>query len=135
MSRFTLRLLSLVALALALSLAHVERAAAGSSEGGRIYDPSRLRTQREPRPKGRKMSRPPIPEPEQRLPLRTTATVPNPDPISRGGSGYERKGKYFYETPKDMQMTRTKTGAGYKANVPRPEKLGTERRSKDASRN
>jgi len=61
--------------------------------------------------------------------------VPNPEPIKRGGSGYARKGEYFYETPKDMELTRTKNGAGYKATVPRPEKLGTERRAKDGRRN
>jgi hypothetical protein len=114
--------------------AGVDFAVAGSSEGGRVGNPSRLRTQREPRPPGRKMSRPQIPEPEQRPPLRSTAVVPNPEPIKRGGSGYARKGSYFYETPKDIELTRTKNGAGYKATVPRPEKLGTERRAKDGRR-
>jgi len=109
-------------------------ATAGSAEGGRIYNPKKLRAGPEPRPKGRKMSHPSIPEPEQRLPLRSRALIPNPEPISRGGSGYTRKGKYFYETPKDIELSRSKPGAGYKATVPRPEKLGTERRAKDGRR-
>jgi len=108
--------------------------AASSSEGGRVGNPKRLRTQREKRPPGRKMSRPSIPEPEQRLPLRSKALIPNPEPNTRGGSGFTRKGKYFYETPKDIELTRSKPRSGYNASVPRPEKLGTERRAKDGRR-
>jgi hypothetical protein len=133
--RSRLRIVVLALLALALVLPDAATVwARGSSEGGRIGNPKRLRSQREPRPPGRKMSRPQIPEPEQRLPLRSTALIPNPEPSERGGSGYKRKGKYFYETPKDIELTRTKRGAGYRASVPRPEKLGTERRARDGRR-
>ena len=131
----TIRLLLVALLGVTFLLAHVDLAAAGGSDsGGRIGKPSRLRTPREPRAPGRKMSRPPIPEPEQRLPLRSRAIIPNPEPISRGGSGYTRKGKYFYETPKDIELTRNKPGSGYNPTIPRPEKLGTERRAKDGRR-
>lgn len=133
MMRRRLLLLPLAAATLALLCA--EPALAGSGEGGRVGNPKRLRTQREPHPPGRKMSRPAIPDPEQRLPLRSSALIPNPEPSERGGSGYKRSGKYFYETPKDIELTRTKPGSGYKATVPRPEKLGTERRAKDGRRN
>ena len=135
MNRSPLRIVLLLALALALVLPEALSAmAASSSEGGRVGNPKRLRAQREPRPSGRKMSHPPVPEPEQRLPLKSSALIPNPEPSERGGSGYTRRGKYFYETPKDIELTRTKPGAGYKATVPRPEKLGTERRARDGRR-
>lgn len=109
-------------------------ARSGSEGGGRIYKPSRLRTPREPRPPGRRMSRPPIPEPEQRQPLRPSALIPNPEPRSRGGSGYVRKGKYFYEMPRDIELKRLKNRRGYRPSIPRPEQMGTERYSRDGRR-
>ena len=136
MMQTVLRGLVLGALSLALVVSCVDVSLAGSTgEGGRVGNPKRLRTQREKPQGGRKMSRPPIPEPDQRKPLRSSALIPNPEPSQRGGSGYMRKGKYFYETPKDIELTRTKPGSGYRATVPRPEKLGTERRAKDGRRN
>jgi hypothetical protein len=126
--------LGTVALALVVSCADVS-SAGSSGEGGRVGNPKRLRAQRERPPGGRKMQRAPIPEPDQRLPLRSSALIPNPEPSKRGGSGYTRNGKYFYENPKDIELTRTKPGTGYKATVPRPEQLGTERRAKDGIRN
>jgi hypothetical protein len=131
---YKLRVLLIALTATAFVAGSVEIAPAGSSEGGRVGNPKRLRAQREPRPKGRKMSRPSIPEPEQRIPLRSRALIPNPEPNTRGGSGFQRKGKYFYETPKDIELTRTKPGSGYRLSVPRPEQLGTQRRAKDGRR-
>ncbi|MBM4243175.1 MAG: hypothetical protein FJ148_05075 [Deltaproteobacteria bacterium] len=122
-----------VSLALLVSSVEVSRSQSGG-DGGRIYDPKRLRTQRERPLGGRTMSRPAVPEPDQRKPLRSSALIPDPGPSKRGGSGYTRKGKYFYETPKDIELTRSKPGAGYNATVPRPEQLGTERRAKDGRR-
>jgi hypothetical protein len=127
--------LALVA-AVAVTVATPARdAAAGKyGEGGRVYNPSRLRTPKEPKPPGRRMQRPPIPEPETRIPLRSSAIIPNPEPNKRGGSGYTRRGKYFYETPKDIELKRVKGRSGYRPTVPRPEVLGTERRAKDGRR-
>jgi hypothetical protein len=130
------RFLVLGAVSLALVVSCVDVTFAGSTgEGGRVGNPKRLRAQREKPLGGRKMQRPAIPEPEQRLPLRSSALIPNPEPSKRGGSGYTRNGKYFYETPKDIELTRTKPGKGYNATIPRPEQLGTERRAKDGIRN
>lgn len=99
-------------------------AVAKSSEGGgRVYNPSKLRTQRESVPRGRTMKRPSIPDPEERLPLRSTAVIPNPEPSSRGGSGYQRNGKYFYATPRDIELKRVKSRSGYNPTIPRPEPL------------
>ena len=136
MIRKLLRGLVLGGVSLALVLSCVEVSSAGSTgEGGRVGNPKRLRAQREKPLGGRKMSRPPIPEPDQRKTLRSSALIPNPEPSKRGGSGYARKGKYFYETPKDIELSRSKPGSGYRATVPRPEQLGTERRAKDGRRN
>lgn len=136
MIRSLLRVLVLGPCALALVVSCADVSLAGSTgEGGRVGNAKRLRAQREKPPGGRKMQRPAIPEPEQRLQLRSSALIPNPEPSKRGGSGYARKGKYFYETPKEIELTRTKPGSGYKVSVPRPEQLGTERRAKDGIRN
>jgi hypothetical protein len=136
MIRRLLRSVLLAALALALVASCAEVSHAGpTGEGGRVGNPKRLRAQREKPSGGRKMQRPAIPEPEQRLPLRSSAIIPSPEPSKRGGSGYTRNSKYFYETPKDIELTRTKPGSGYKVSVPRPEQLGTERRAKDGIRN
>jgi hypothetical protein len=121
----------LAAALLGFAAVHVESAWARSDGGGRIYNPSRLRTQRESRSPGRKIRRPQIPEPEQRVPLRSSALIPNPEPKTRGGSGYERKGQYFYETPRDIRLKRTKGQTGYKPSIPRPERVGTVRYQKD----
>src|SRR5260221_5437658 len=69
------------------------------------------------------MKRPAIPEPEERLPLRSTAVIPNPEPSSPGGSGYQRNGKYFYATPRDIELKRVKSRSGYNPTIPRPEPL------------
>ncbi|MEW6273219.1 MAG: hypothetical protein AB1689_28400 [Thermodesulfobacteriota bacterium] len=122
------------AMALAIGAPPLDAFAGKSGEGGRVYRPSRLRTPREPRPPGRRMQRAPIPEPEQRIPLRSSALIPNPEPNKRGGSGYVRRGKYFYETPKDIELKRVKGRGGYRPAVPRPEVFGTERRAKDGRR-
>jgi hypothetical protein len=126
----SVRLIAASLLVLVLSVAAPAAAKSGSDGGGRIGNPSRLRTQRESAAHGRQMKRPPIPDPEDRLPLRSTALIPNPEPSSRGGSGYQRNGKYFYATPRDIEMKRTKPGTGYNATIPRPETVGGERHQK-----
>jgi hypothetical protein len=51
--------------------------------------------------------------------------------MSRGGAGYQRNGKYFYATPRDIELKRSaKADAGYKPTIPRPESGPLEHRPK-----
>jgi hypothetical protein len=93
-------------------------------EPGRLYNTQRLRVPREQRAPGRVMRRPSIPDPEDRQPLRSSALIPSPEPSTHGGSGYQRNGKYFYATPRDIQLRRVKPGYGYNPTIPRPEPVG-----------
>lgn len=127
------RILLTTAFTVAMLVPQVEISFAGS-EGGRIRNPSRLRTPRESGSPGRRMKRPSIPEPEQRIPLRSTARIPSPEPHKRGGSGYVRRGQFFYETPRDIELKRTRGNDQGKPTIPRPEVIGTERFSKDGRR-
>lgn len=123
-----MRLLAVASLAVTCVASH---AVAKSSEGGgRIYNPEKLRTPKERVPKGRSMKRPSIPDPEERQPVRSSALIPNPSPSSRGGGGYQRNGKYFYETPRDIELKGARKSNRYNPTIPRPEPVGIERRAK-----
>jgi hypothetical protein len=101
-----------------------------SGEGtGRVYDPSRLRTKKTGPAPGRVLRNPPIPEPENPRQLRSTAKIPSPEPRGRGGSGYARRGKYFYEIPEPPELTRTAPNARLKASIPNPESPPHRRKS------
>src|SRR5258707_11968413 len=123
-----IRLLAVASFAVTCVASH---ALAKSSEGGgRIYNPEKLRIQKEPMPKGRSMKRPSIPDPEERQPVRSSALIPNPQPSSRGGGGYQRNGKYFYETPRDIELKGVRKSNRYSPPIPRPEPVGLEHRAK-----
>jgi hypothetical protein len=93
---------------------------AGNS-GGRVYNPKALRPKASKADKGRYMRRP-SPQVRDGAPLkRSYAVIPDPRPARRGGSGYLRKGKYFYETPKEITMSqRNWNSRSYKDTVPNP---------------
>ena len=78
----------------------------GGSQG-RVYDPSHLRGQRERRAPGRGMKPPKPPDPEVHEPVRPHAEIPNPEPQRRGGSGYARRGQYFYAAPSPTTLRRS----------------------------
>lgn len=89
--------------------------------GGRVYNPKALRVKAESATKGRIMRRP-NPQVRDGQPLkRSYAIIPDPRPARRGGSGYTRKGKYFYETPKQITFSqRNWNTRSYKDTVPNP---------------
>jgi hypothetical protein len=64
--------------------------------------------------------------------LRSTAKIPNPEPRNRGGSGYVRRGKYFYEEPEAPTLTRKSPNSRLKASIPSPENPAR-RRTKSAA--
>ena len=92
-----------------------------SSEGGRIYNPSRLRDNATGPAPGRAMRRPPIPDPENPRPLHSTAKIPSPEPQPRGGSGYVRKGNKFYFEAQPPQLTRENPNQKIRNSIPNPE--------------
>ncbi|HZR83751.1 MAG TPA: hypothetical protein VFD92_21830 [Candidatus Binatia bacterium] len=93
-----------------------------SGEGtGRMYSGSRARTSKSGPAPGRILQPPPIPDPEDPRPLHSTAKIPSPEPHLRGGSGYVRKGQYFYEEPTPVQLTRQNPNQRLKWSIPNPE--------------
>lgn len=80
-----------------------EDASAQGRRGGRIYNPKRLRTRAE-RPRGGRIQRDPRKGPSTaRQPARRRALIPNPEKQARGGSAYTKRGKYYYENPKQIR--------------------------------
>lgn len=73
-----------------------------SAADGRAYNPSRMRPKAET---GRQMRRTTVPEPVARPPTRLKATIPDPTPRKRGGEGLMRRGRYFYEVAKPIQLS------------------------------
>jgi hypothetical protein len=92
----------------------------GGEGQGRIYDPSRLRTKKSGTAPGRVLRRPPVPEPENPRPLRSTARIPSPEPHTHGGSGYVRRGNRFYEVTEAPTLTR-RSDQRIRATIPSPE--------------
>jgi hypothetical protein len=92
-----------------------------ASSGGRVYNPKALRPKKEPVPTGRTMRRP-NPQIKDGQPLkRTYAVIPDPRPQRRGGSKYVRKGRYFYELPRPITVSRRSwTTRNYSAVIPDP---------------
>jgi hypothetical protein len=95
-------------------LAQLAYAAEGGS--GRIKNPAKLR---EKAAKGRSIKAPPIPDPPRRQPVRASAKIPSPEPRARGGHGYQRRGKYFYEEPTPITLNRN-VGKRRRLTVPPP---------------
>ena len=104
-SRSTGRTAAVAALMLAIALGITDPAVAASS-GGRVYDPAALRVKKEPVPKGRTMRPPRAQVLDAHPPARSYAVIPHPAPNLRGGSKYNRKGRYFYEKPSQISMGR-----------------------------
>jgi hypothetical protein len=93
---------------------------AGSS-GGRVYNPKALRVKKEAAQQGRQIRRP-NPQVRDGQPLRRSyAVIPDPRPARRGGSSYNRNGRYFYEKPKPITMSKRNWNTrSYKDTVPNP---------------
>ncbi|MBM4269770.1 MAG: hypothetical protein FJ144_24740 [Deltaproteobacteria bacterium] len=100
-----------------------EHAYAGSS-GGRIYNPKRLRAKKEPAARGRTLKDQRQKPPVSREPARAHAEIPNPEPHLRGGSGYSRRGSYFYENPRPIRTIPNSAAKGQvgKIIIPHPNK-------------
>ena len=90
-------------LAIAFMMAPVASLAAG---GGRVGDPKNLRVKKTQKERGRIMRRPPIPDPRPKQPATLRAAIPDPTARPRGGKGYNRRGRYFYEKPKPIYAGR-----------------------------
>ncbi len=104
-----------------------------AGSGGRVYNPKALRPKKEPVPSGRSMRRPNA-QVRDGVPLkRTYAVIPNPEPQRRGGSKYVRKGRYFYELPRPITVSRRSwTTRNYSEVIPNPthRKRGVDARTK-----
>ncbi|MEO2168511.1 MAG: hypothetical protein ABGY42_10405 [bacterium] len=81
-------------------------AVALAGSGGRVGNPKNLRPKRPQKERGRRMRRPPIPEPRMKQPATNRAIIPDPTARKRGGSGYTRRGRYYYQNPKPIYAKR-----------------------------
>lgn len=96
------------------------RALAGG-QGGRIHNPKRLRVKKESVAPGRRMRRPSVTVRRGRPLRRSFAVIPNPEPRRRGGSGFIRRGRYFYELPRPITANRRSwTHHSYRPVIPDP---------------
>lgn len=104
MSRLTV-LAATIVLGTGLLLASVPQIANAqrSGGGGRIYNPKRLRPRAEPAARGRVLRDPRKAPTNPRQPARRRALIPNPEKRIKGGSGYTRRGKYYYQDPKQIR--------------------------------
>lgn len=84
-------------------------AAALAGSGGRVGNPKNLRPKKTQQERGRRMRRAPIPEPKMKQPATNRALIPDPTPKKRGGSGYTRRGRYFYQNAKPIYAKRGKS--------------------------
>jgi hypothetical protein len=92
-----------------------------ASSGGRVYNPKALRPKKEPVPSGRTMRRPNAQVRDGQPLKRSYAVIPNPEPQRRGGSKYVRKGRYFYELPRPITVSRRSwTTRSYAEVIPNP---------------
>jgi len=88
-----------------VSFAPEAYARVGPKQGGRIYNPKRLRKKATRKRRGRLLKEtrkaPPF---KERQPARRRALIPNPEKTSRGGRGYIRRGQYYYQTPSQIRV-------------------------------
>lgn len=102
MSR-TQALLATLLFTAGLLVAGLPSGAAAQSRGGRIYNPKRLRPRPEAVSRGRIIKDPRKAPNSPRQPARRRALIPNPEKVSRGGSKYTKRGKYYYEKPSQIR--------------------------------
>jgi hypothetical protein len=88
---------------------------------GRVFNPKRLRVKADQASRGRTLKDVRVPSPDPRQPLKPRAEIPNPEPRRRGGSGYARKGRYFYQKPKPIRAAGSKRGSVERVNIPPPD--------------
>lgn len=114
-------------------LANSKRRRFGNDNSGRIHDPTRLRTPATGKAPGRFLHRPDVPEPEMPRSLRSSAVVPDPTPNLRGGTGFERRGKFFYRQADPPALTRRLGRNDYRALIPSPDQERVTRSSRSKS--
>lgn len=80
-----------------------EDSSAQGRRGGRIYNPKRLRVRPEPASRGRILRDARKAPSTPRQPARRRALIPSPEKHAKGGSAYTKRGKYYYEKPKQVR--------------------------------
>lgn len=121
MSRLTVFAATIV-LGAGLLLTSVPQTAIAGSSGGRVYNPKRLRPRAEPAARGRVLRDPRKAPPNPRQPARRRALIPNPEKRINGGSGYTKRGKYYYQTPKQIRSGGNTKRRVERIKIPHPNK-------------
>lgn len=97
-------------------------ATAQGNRGGRIYNPKRLRSRAERPSRGRILRDPRRAPTQPRQPARRRALIPNPEPQIKGGSGYTKRGKYYYQDPKPIRAGGNTKRRVERVKIPHPNK-------------
>ncbi len=117
-----MRLLRTVVATFVLSAAMLLPSIPQDVDAQRIYNPKRLRSRAEPASRGR-VTRDPRKAPTQpRQPARRRALIPNPEPRYKGGSGYTKRGKYYYQDPKQIRAGGNPKRRVERVKIPHPNK-------------
>lgn len=95
---------------------------AGGRAGGRIYNPKRLRTRADNPLRGRILRDPRKAPSTPRQPARRRALIPNPEPQLKGGSGYTKRGRYYYQDPKPIRAGGNTKRRIERVKIPHPNK-------------
>ncbi len=88
--------------------------------GGRVYNPKRLRPRAEPASRGRVLRDPRKAPSNPRQPARRRALIPNPEARKKGGSGYSKRGKYYYQDPKQIRAGGNSKRRVERVKIPHP---------------
>lgn len=122
MKRMTLVAAAVLFLAATVVATVPEDGFAQGNRGGRIYNPKRLRPRPERASRGRILRDPRKAPTTPRQPARRRALIPNPEPQERGGSGYTKRGKYYYQDPKPIRAGGNSKRRVDRITIPHPNK-------------
>lgn len=89
---------------------------------GRIYNPKRLRTRADNPLRGRILRDPRKAPSSPRQPARRRALIPNPEPRAKGGTGYTKRGRYYYQDPKPIRAGGNTKRRVERVKIPHPNK-------------
>ncbi|MDG2306156.1 MAG: hypothetical protein P8R42_16200 [Candidatus Binatia bacterium] len=121
MSRLTVFAATIV-LGAGLLLASLPQTAIAGSSGGRVYNSKRLRPRAETAARGRIIRDPRKAPTNPRQPAKRRALIPNPEKRYKGGSGYTKRGNYYYQTPKQIRAGGNTKRRVERIKIPHPNK-------------
>jgi len=111
-----------VFLATAFLVGGLPERADAQTRGGRIHNPKRLRARATTPRRGRIIRDPRKAPTTPRKPGRRHAIIPNPEKHAKGGSGYTKRGKYYYQKPGQIRVGGNPKRHVERVKIPHPNK-------------